>query len=371
MKISQVSLHMIPLSVARPMVAASTVLSERPIMALRFISDGGLEVWSECVALPEAGYSSETQSVAWDVLVGELLPALKNRSFSHPEQVEAALDWVAPGYSMSKAAIEMAFWALYAQEQGQPLWQVLGGTNGVIPGGVVLGFDDGSALLKGTHDVASIEKYSRVTLKIRPGYDLDYVSKVRQVLPESITMAVDGNESFCEDDMTMLMQMGQTGLAFIEQPFERGRQDLHCRLQQNSPSPVALDESILNQSELTIAIEAGALGVLNLKPGRVGGFSPALGMMTQCNAANIAVKIGGMYESGLGKSYNLALASVCDGGLAHDISDARWHWDSDVLQTDFASDDRGRFTVNSAELYRNIMVGSALKMSLKNHILTF
>lgn len=371
MRITNASLHLLSLPLARPMVAAEVLLTERPILWLSLRSDSGEQVWSECVALPEPGYSSETQDVAWDVLVNELLPSLKNRSFSHPNDVSEALDWVVPGYFMSKAAIEMAFWSLYAVEKGEPLWRVLGGGDVSVPGGVVLGIADAQALMHGNLAMDAVSKYPRVTLKIKPGYDFDYVKHMRAVLPDGVALAVDANGAFSESDMPMLLRLGELGLAFIEQPFERGRHDLHCHLNQRSQSPVALDESIVSMDDLEIALQEAAMGVLNLKAGRVGGFTVALEMLRRCQNAGVRVKVGGMYESGVGKAYNLALASVCgDVGVAHDISDSVWHWNRSVLRSPFAANKSGFFAINQSELYGNILVDDTLKMSLKNEILT-
>jgi o-succinylbenzoate synthase len=324
MRIHDIKLYRMGLELNHSFQGASVSFSKRQILLLEIVDDANFSVWSECVALTDSGYNDEIQSAALEALKTQLIPAVLGREFSHPTAVIAYLESVLPGFPMAKAALEMGIWALFALKSGQTLSQYIGGNKASVLGAIVLGFD--------SDYTDAILHYSRVTLKIKPGFDLDYVTKWRQLLPPDVALAVDGNESFGEADMNMLIEMGNSGLVFIEQPFSRFRLDLHARLQSQIASPLSLDESISSVDDLAAAIALGSFRLLNLKPGRVGGFLYSFKMIEMCKLAGISVRIGGMFESGVGRSYGIALASVSDCVLPNDISASDRYWASDVLK---------------------------------------
>ena len=82
-------------------------------------------------------------------------------------------------------------------------------------------------------------------------------------------------------------------------------------------------------------MELGSCRVINIKPGRVGGFDSARRIHDLCHQHGMPVWVGGMLESGVGRAHNVALASLPGFTLPGDISESRRYWEQDVVRPEF------------------------------------
>jgi O-succinylbenzoate synthase len=80
------------------------------------------------------------------------------------------------------------------------------------------------------------------------------------------------------------------------------------------------------------AIRIGACSIVNIKPGRVGGYLEARRVHDVCAAAGIPVWAGGMLETGLGRAANLALAGMGNFTLPSDISGSDRYYRQDLTE---------------------------------------
>lgn len=336
MKIREVELREIRLRLNERFEISTGGWDERRILLLRMESEDG-DAWSECVAAEAPNYSYETPETAWHILTEYVLPAVVGREFSDPTDALAPVSWIR-GHPMALATVEMGAWALEAVRQGISLASLLGGVRSVVPVGVSVGLQRTDDDLLRTVEERLAQGYKKVKLKIKPGRDVGMVGKVRGAFPDAPLMA-DANSSYTLADLPVLKELDGLGLMMIEQPL--GFEDLreHALLQAQLDTPICLDESIRGPGDTQLALELGSGRIINIKPGRVGGFTSSRLVHDVCAEQGVPVWCGGMLEAGVGRAYNLALASLPNFLLPGDISESRRYWAEDIVEPEFVMKD--------------------------------
>lgn len=335
MKIESVELREIRLPLREFFEISSGGRQDRHILILR-VEGEGEHGWGECVAGEEPGYSSETTGTAWHVLTEFLLPGLPGREILGPEDIFRHAPWVR-GHRMAKAALEMAVWDLQAKGAAVPLWELLGASGAAVPVGVSVGLQPDDATL-----VAEVRRYveqgyARIKVKIKPGRDVDMLGRVRDRFPDLPLMA-DANSAYTLADLPLLRRLDELDLMMVEQPL--GHEDLldHARLQEELRTPVCLDESIRSVDDARLALHLGSARIINIKPGRVGGFASARAIHDLCLERGVPVWCGGMLETGIGRAFNVALAGLPGFTLPGDISASRRYWARDIVDPEWVPD---------------------------------
>lgn len=345
LRVESVELREIRLALRRPFRISSGTRHELRVLLVRLRSSDGTRVWSECVAEERPEYSPETVDTAWIALTEWLAPLAVGRSFDHPAAVAPLLADAVRGHRMARAALEMGVWNLAARRAGRPLADVLGGERREVETGISVGIQEDPARLVERAREASRQGYRKVKLKIEPGADVEYVSAVREALDDDVALAVDGNAAYTLDDVDRLRRLDDLGLLMIEQPLDREDLVRHARLQRELQTPVCLDESITGPARAEDMLELGSGRIVNVKPGRVGGFGPSIRIHDLCMAQDVPVWCGGMLETGIGRGYNVALASLPNFRLPGDLSPSARYWERDIVDPEWTMDDEGRVTV--------------------------
>lgn len=336
MKIERAELRELNLALRERFEISSGASQDRRITLLRLTVDG-IDGWSECVASEDPSYSYETTDTAWHILGKFILPRIVGTTFSGPGDVMSPVPWVR-GHRMAKAAVEMAAWHVVSQREGTSLSATLGGTRTSVPVGVSVGIQpDADTLVEKIAGYVE-EGYARIKIKIKPGKDLGMLRAVRERFP-SLPIMADANSAYTLADLDCLKAMDELDLMMIEQPLPYDDYLHHARLQEELQTPVCLDESIRSLGDTELAIELGACRIINIKPGRVGGFAQSIAIHDLCLTEGIEVWHGGMLESGVGRAHNLALASLPGFTLPGDISASRRYWEEDVVDPEFTVED--------------------------------
>ncbi len=289
----------------------------------------GATGWGECVAESDPYYSAETTETAWHVITAFLAPRVLGVSFDHPREVFAALRAVR-GHHMAKAAIEMAAWDLYARQRGEPLSAVIGGCRTAIVSGVSVGIQDSLEQLADKIAGELAAGYRRVKIKIKPGWDVEAVDRIRQKFG-AIPLMVDANAAYTLADADRLASLDAFGLMMIEQPLDYDDVRDHAVLQRRIATPICLDESIHSPGLARDAIDAGACRIINIKPGRLGGFAESIRVHDLCAAAGVPVWHGGMLESGIGRAHNIHLSTLPNFSLPGDVAASRRYFVPDLI----------------------------------------
>ena len=289
----------------------------------------GATGYGECVAEQDPYYSSETNETAWHIISSFVAPRVLGVEFAHPRDLFPALKAIR-GHNMAKAAVEMAAWDLFARQRGEPLSRVLGGTRDRIASGVSIGIQPSLDALeaKVRHELAA--GYRRIKIKVKPGWDLEPVAMIRARFG-AIALMVDANAAYSLADADHLAQLDRFDLMMIEQPLDYDDIADHAVLQRRLKTPICLDESIKTIGIARQAIAAGACRIINIKPGRVGGFAESIRLHDLCAAHGIPVWHGGMLESGIGRAANVHLSTLPNFSLPGDIAASKRYFDPDLI----------------------------------------
>jgi o-succinylbenzoate synthase len=343
--LSRIRLREIRLPLREPFRISSGVVSDRRIMLLELTDVSGLTVWSECVAGDAPNYSPETIETAWVAISQWIAPRVLGRAFGHPGEVHAVLDKDFRGHNMAKAAVEMGMWALAAEQAGVPLARFIGGTRDTIATGISLGIQQSPAALVDRARAALGQGYRKVKIKIMPGSDIDFVRAAREELGAEAPLMADANNAYTLDDIDRLTALDALDLMMIEQPLAWDDLVRHAELQRRLETPVCLDESITSLDRAIDMHTLGAGRIVNIKPGRVGGFGASIAIHDYCQEHGTPVWCGGMLESGVGRAYNVALASLPNFTKPGDVSPSARYWERDVVTPEWTMDKAGMVRV--------------------------
>jgi O-succinylbenzoate synthase len=129
--------------------------------------------------------------------------------------------------------------------------------------------------------------------------------------------------------------MDDDNLLLIEQPLSHDDIYDHSKLQRELKTAICLDESIHSLADARAALELGSCRVINIKPGRVGGYTESRLIHDLCASRQVPVWHGGMLESGIGRAGNVALASLPNFTLPGDISASKRYYKEDIVEPAF------------------------------------
>ena len=336
--ISRITIREILLPLIEPFRTATGMAESRRIILLEI--DGDFETtWSECVAGAVPEYTKETVDGAWNVLVDWIIPRVAGRQFEHPSAVRAFLAAEAVSHPMACAAVEMGLWAVAAGIEGKSLALLLAEScvaasapRESVATGVVIGLSSNADDLASRAEKAIAEGYRRIKLKVSPDSDVGSIRRVKEIVGGA--MAVDANGTFSlekPEHLQMLRELDALGMSMIEQPLAADAIAQHGELQRTLKTPICLDESITSLESVDEMLSCGSARIVNLKPGRVSGFTESVAIHDRCSRAGIPVWCGGMLESGIGRAYNVALASLPNFALPGDLSPSARYWRRDVV----------------------------------------
>ena len=326
--IDSVELRLIRLPLNEPFETSFGSIDTRLIFLVSVEADG-LKGWGEVVAAEEPRYSYETVGTALHVIRDFLGPALTARPVAGlGEMAERFAQF--RGHNMAKAGLELAYLDLLARSKDRSLSSLLGGTRARIPVGVSLGIQPTLAQLLAQVDRYLALGYQRIKLKIKQGWDADVVEQVRRRHPD-ILLSVDANSAYTIGEKDHLKALDDFNLLMIEQPLDHDDLLDHSRLQREMTTPICLDESITGLRQAARALDMESCRVINIKVGRVGGYSQALAIHDLCYSKGVPVWCGGMLESGIGRAHNIALASLPGFTLPGDVSASSRYFARDVI----------------------------------------
>jgi O-succinylbenzoate synthase len=316
--------------------------TSRRILLIELESEG-LTAWGECVAGEYPYFSDETIDTAWMITEAELAPRLLDANVERGGSCPDIFRQVR-GHRMAKAALENAVWDLEAQVERISLAELLGGIRTVIPCGVSIGIQPSVAQLMDKIATELAAGYQRIKLKCKPGWDANIFEAVRKRWPD-ITLSCDANSAYRMKDLDHIASWDEFNLLMIEQPLWYDDFYFHSMLQKRLDTPICLDESIRNRRDALAAIDMDSCGIINIKVGRVGGFSEAIAVHNAAEERGIPVWCGGMLETGIGRSHNIALSSLPNFSLPGDVSASSRYWTQDIIEPAVTISPKGEIVV--------------------------
>lgn len=336
MKIQEIELRTIYLPLVRPFRTSFGTQTSREVLMVRVRDTEGQDGWAECVSLSQPVYSPEYVAGSLDIMKRFLIPTLFAKGELSAEEVA---DHLKPflGAPMAKAAIETAILDAQLRTAGKSLASYLGATKSKVECGVSVGISPTiDQLLEEVKSYVDAG-YRRIKLKIEPGWDIEPVRQVRNAWP-SIPLQVDANQAYAREDGHHLAKLDSFNLLLIEQPLDEHDILGHATLAKVVKTPICLDESIVSLRSAEDALALGATTIINIKPGRVGGYLESVRIHDLCVSRGVPVWCGGMLETGIGRSANLALAALPGFTLPGDTSASARYYQRDITDP-FVMDD--------------------------------
>jgi o-succinylbenzoate synthase len=327
-RIERIELRLLHLPLVRPFETSFGRATDRQFILVTVEDDGAVGL-GECVADANPYYSAETTRTAWHIIAEFIAPIVLGRPFEHPREVFGALAAIR-GHNMAKAAVEMAAWDLFARQHGKPLASVLGGTRTAIESGASIGIQESLDELVDRVRIERQAGYRRVKIKIKPGWDVDAVARVREACG-NVPLMVDANAAYTVGDADHLAVLDRFGLMMVEQPLDYDDLRDHATLQRRLSTPICLDESIHSVRAAEDAIAIGACRIINIKPGRLGGHGPSIQLHDLTARQGLPVWHGGMLESGIGRAHNIHLSTLPNFTLPGDVAASRRYYAPDLI----------------------------------------
>ncbi|HTW45849.1 MAG TPA: o-succinylbenzoate synthase [Acidobacteriaceae bacterium] len=342
MRIDAIYLHELHIPLVQPFVTSFSTTTTRRVLLAELKAEG-LTGWGECVAGEHPYFSEESIDTAWQVIMQELAPALLAAEPEHGGKCPGIFKKVR-GNRMAKAALENAVWDLEAQMRGVPLAELLGGIREKIVCGVSIGIQPTME-----RQMAEIEKelaagYQRIKLKCKPGWDTKVFEAVRNRWPD-ISLSCDANSAYRLNDADHIASWDAFDLLMIEQPLWADDFYFHSMLQKRLDTPICLDESIRNRRDALAAIDMESCRIINIKVGRVGGFSEAIAVHNAAQERGVPVWCGGMLETGVGRAHNIALSSLENFRLPGDVAASKRYWNEDIIEPEVEVSSKGEIQV--------------------------
>jgi O-succinylbenzoate synthase len=302
---------------------------ERDILIVEVCGEG-ISGWGEITAGENPFYNEEWTAAAWLIAKDYVAPRLVGKDLASANDVDPLTKHIR-GHNMARGGVEAAVWDLQARMHGNPLWKEIGGgARTEIPCGVSIGIQDSVEQLLDKIHAELQDGYQRIKMKIKPGWDIDVIRRVRERFPK-IRLMADANSAYTLKDSAELKKLDDFYLMMIEQPLAHDDIIDHAQLQSTLDTPICLDECIRSAHHAEQAIRMNACGVINIKLGRVGGFSEAKKLHDVCENAAIPVWCGGMLEAGIGRAHNIALATMPNFTLPGDVSATSRYWKRDII----------------------------------------
>jgi O-succinylbenzoate synthase len=342
MRIEQIEVRHLELPLVHPFETSfgREDVRQTVIVAVR---GGGLVGWGEAATSAGPWYEYETVETCWYVLRTFLGPQVLGKQIA---TLDDAARLMAPvrGHNLAKMGLEAAVWDLLGQAQDRSISQLLNGSRERVPVGVSIGVQDSVPALLERIEAFRAQGYSRIKIKIKPGWDVEIVRQVRQRFPDLPLMA-DANSAYTLHDLDMLVALDDFDLTMIEQPLAHDDLVDHAELQRRMRTPICLDESVPTLAAARAALALGSGQIVNIKPGRVGGLTVARAIHDLCYERSVPVWCGGMLETGIGRAHNVALASLPGFSLPGDISGSARYFHQDIVEPPFEVNPDGTMTV--------------------------
>ncbi len=346
MKIERIILRQLRMPLVHFFETSFSRTYERNIIVVEVVSEG-LSGWGEITAGEHPFYNEEWTGAAWIIARDYVAPRIVGRSLDGAEDVYGLTRHIR-GHNMARGGVEAAVWDLQARRHGNPLWKEIGGAGAParreIPCGVSIGIQNSVGELIGKIEAELAAGYQRIKMKIKPGWDVDVIRRIRARFPDTPLMA-DANSAYTLADAGLLKQLDEFGLTMIEQPLAHDDIIDHAELQAQLETPICLDECIRTAHHAEQAIRMKAGRIVNIKLGRVGGFGEARRLHNVCEAAGIPVWCGGMLEAGIGRAHNIALATLPNFTLPGDVSASKRYWKRDIIVPEVETTSHGTIVI--------------------------
>ncbi len=343
MIIKSLELYHIAMELKEPLTLGFGLIRKREAVVVKVVDEKGNVGWGEVISGEGPWYTYETIETAIHIIRDYIVPLIKGKVIDHPKTFHNIVSNIR-GHNMAKAGIEMALWDLYAKELNMPLSTILGGVKHRIDCGVNLEVKSNINELLREISYYLDQGYKRVKIKIKPGWDVDIVRRVKREYPD-IPLQVDASAAYTLSDYTVFKRLDECNLEIIEQPLHYDDLVDHALLQRLIRTPICLDESIKSARDVKAAYRLGSCTMVNIKPGRVGGITETLKIHDLCVAIEMPMIIGDTLETGIGRAFLVSIASLPNIKHPNEIPASNRYYGEDIVEPPWILNKNGTINV--------------------------
>lgn len=344
MRIRSVEIRKLAIPMLNGFEISSGEISKKEIIVIKLHTEDGLIGYGEASSLNHLGFGDETNNSVIETQKNLITPKIINRDFTTANDFVESFSEIA-GHFTAKAGAEFAFWHLLSLYNNKSLSELFGGTRDKIAVGESIGIKRTMDETLSEIGLRLSQGFQRIKIKIRPGWDIEIIKAVRHNWPH-IKVSVDANAAYnFTDHKDTFLALDSFNLTMIEQPFAAKNLSDHAKLQNMINTPICLDESVVSLEDLKIAESISAIRILNIKPVRVGGILASIKIYDYATERGIGVWCGGMFETGIGRAFNIALASKSNFIYPADMSPYQFYFTEDLIEPSYVVDQNGYIDV--------------------------
>ncbi len=279
------------------------------------LSDGEYTGFGE--AAPSTRYEKGPEAILETLKARkiEILELPVDAAESRQDQLEQLIP---ESYSL-QAALDTAFWDLFGQRQGKPLWKIFGATQDLVTSSYTIGISDLSII---PDKIKEASDYPILKIKLGADYDRDIMRAIRSQTEKVIRVDVNEGWKTLDEAKRGAEWLAEENVEFLEQPMPSNQLDDIAKLREFSPLPLVADENSVRPQDIPGLV--GAYDGINIKLMKCGGLTNGMKMVNLAQKYKFDIMLGCMVETSVGISAMSQLGSF-----------ARWlDLDGNVLLAD-------------------------------------
>lgn len=207
----------------------------------------------------------------------------------------------------------MAFWDLYGQLYGIPVYKLLGRSKDSIVTDITISVNSPEEMAR---DAITAINRGYDTLKVKvgvnPQLDVERLTAIRNAIGIRAKLRIDANQAWKpQEAVRILNKMQEQGLdiELVEQPVIAHDIEGLKYVTERSYIPVLADESVFSPLDAMKIIQTGAADLINIKLMKCGGITPALKIADAASIMGVECMLGCMLEAKV--SVNAAVHVAC------------------------------------------------------------
>ena len=258
----------------RYVMSSGRVIDSLPSTVVRVTTRDGVTGFGEACPLGPTyleGFAGGARAA-----LRELAPAVLRADAAEPAEIDRRMDAALLGHRYAKSAIDVACWDAFGRSVGRSVGTLLGGrARETLPiyVAVPLGSPDDMAAFVARERAMGVRVF-QAKIGDTAARDAKRIEAIAAALGPDDTILADANGGWSRQEAIRFARAVEgTRNVIIEQPCADFESCLAVR--HRTTLPMVLDEIIVTLGDLVRGVAAEAMDHINLKIGRVGGFTRA------------------------------------------------------------------------------------------------
>jgi o-succinylbenzoate synthase len=310
MRITGITYGLLRIPLRTPFKTALRTVEAIEDVVIRIQTDTGHVGYGE--APPTVAITGDSLESILEALRGAIGPALLGRDIMDLQGNCVIVQNAIPKNTSAKAAAEIALYDLFAQRDGKPLYQVLGGGIPRLRTDLTISVNDTASMIDDC-EAAIARGFNALKIKVgkEPENDIARLRDIRNAVAGRAILRIDANQGWnAQQTLTVMHALEAEGGPFdlIEQPVPAADISGLIAVRAGIKTPVLADESAFSLKQVERLVALGAADIINIKLMKTGGLSQAVAIADFCAARDTPCMMGCMLEGGISAAAAVHLA---------------------------------------------------------------